>query len=92
MIWMVLGGVYLTVDWVVDGDKEEQSYGAKEHDPLGDKVKLFEFCLQQGGTASWIAGTHQHCPLPWPLPCYDLIVVYDCVYRFRSICARSYVA
>ena len=60
MLWIVLRSAYLTVDWVVSGDEEERSYGAKEHDPLGDKVKLFKFCLQQGGTASWIAGTHQH--------------------------------
>ncbi len=38
---MVLRGAYLTVDWVINGEEEEQSYAAEERDPLSDEVKLF---------------------------------------------------
>ena len=44
--------VYLTVDWVVNVEDEEQSDTAKEHDPLGNEVKLFESWIQQDGTVS----------------------------------------
>lgn len=75
MIWIVLKVVYLAIDWVVNAEDEEPSDSGKKHEPLGNKVKLFEFSLQQGSTTPWIAGTCQHRPLPWPLPCHDLIVV-----------------
>jgi hypothetical protein len=48
-IRIVLGGIYLTVYWVVDIEDEEQSYGAKKHGPLGNKVELFELNVQRGG-------------------------------------------
>jgi hypothetical protein len=92
MAWKILRGKYLTINCVVNGEDEEQSYGVEECDPLGNKVKLFEFCFQPGGTTWWIAGTCQHCPLPWPPPCHDLIVVDTCAQHFRSISTRSYIA